>query len=177
MNRLRQQRTMWPAWFAVVGWLMPAVGATANEVGLRPETQPIIHDLRLDFQGTMHGRLIDVEGRPVIEETLELIREGETITRAVSDANGRFQFPAVSTGVYQIHWQSSMVVCRVWDEAVAPPIAKNKVVLVDVPPLVRGQRPAREIFRNPLFVGLFVAAAIAIPIAVHQSRTEQPPSS
>lgn len=177
MNRFWQRKTTWPAWLAVAAWLMPAMQATADEPTLRPETQPIIHDLQTDFQGTMHGRLIDLEGRPVIEETLELIREGETIARAVSDSNGRFRFASVSTGVYQIQWKSSVVVCRVWAATVAPPVAKDKLVLLDAPPLVRGQRPAREIFHNPLFIGLFVAAAIAIPVAVHQSRKDQPPSS
>lgn len=177
MNRLRQRKTMWLAWLAVSAWFLPTAGLAANDQTLRPETQPIIHDIRLDLQGTMHGRLIDTEGRPIIEETLELIREGETITRAVSDSDGRFQFASVSTGVHQIHWKSSMVVCRVWTDNVAPPIAKDKLVVLDMPPLVRGQRPAREIFHNPLFIGLFVAAAIAIPIAVNQSRSDKPPSS
>jgi hypothetical protein len=177
MNRMRQRRTTWLAWLAVSAWLFPTAGWTANDEPLRPETQPIIHDIRLDPQGTMHGRLLNLEGRPVIEETLELIREGETITQAMSDSDGRFQFSPVSTGIYQIQWKSSMVICRVWTDAVAPPVAKDKLVVLDVAPLVRGQRPAREIFHNPLFLGLFVAAAIAIPIAVHQSRSDRPPSS
>jgi hypothetical protein len=68
-------------------------------IGLtRPATQPVIHDIRLDLQGTLHGKLIDLEGRPVIEETLELIREGQVITRTVSGQDGQFRFAQVVGG-------------------------------------------------------------------------------
>ena len=168
---------MWVAWLAVAGWLFPTTGAFPDDGLTRSAVQPVIHDIRLDLQDTLRGRLIDLEGRPVIEETLESIREGQTITRAVSGQDGQFQFPQVAGGVYQIRFGNSMVVCRVWTDAAAPPVAKSQLIVLASPALVRGQQPVSEIFRNPLFIGLLVAAAIAIPVVVHQSRGDKPPSS
>jgi hypothetical protein len=165
---------MWVAWLAIASWLVPCAGAFPQDLPMRPEVQPVIHDIRLDLNGTLHGKLIDLEGRPVIEETLELIREGQIIATTASDQDGRFQFAPGSTGVYQIHWGQTMVVCRAWSEAAAPPVAKRQLVVLAAPSLVRGQQPAREIFRNPLFIGLLVAAAIAIPVAIHNSRSSSP---
>jgi hypothetical protein len=177
MNKMRQSKRMWVAWLAVAGWLLPTATVFPDDGLTRPAIQPVIHDIRLDLQGTLRGRLIDLEGRPVIEETLELIREGQTITRTVSGPDGQFQFAQVAAGVYQIRFGTSMVVCRVWTDAAAPPVAKSQLIVLAAPPLVRGQQPISEIFRNPLFIGLLVAAAIAIPVAVHQSRSDKPSGS
>jgi len=43
--------------------------------------------------------------------------------------------------------------------------------------VVRGQQPFSAIFTNTLFIGLVIAAAIAIPIAVHNSQDDQPSGS
>jgi len=43
--------------------------------------------------------------------------------------------------------------------------------------LMHGQQPFSAIFTNPLFIGLVIAAAIAIPIAVHNSQSDRPPGS
>jgi hypothetical protein len=177
MNKLRQSKGMWAAWLAVAGWWLPTASVFPDDGLTRPVAQPVIHDIRLDLQGTLHGKLIDLEGRPVIEETLELIREGQTITRAISGQDGQFRFAQVAGGIYQIRFGSSMVVCRVWTDAAAPPVAKSQLIVLEAAPVVRGQQPVSEIFRNPLFIGLLVAAAIAIPVAVHQSQGDKPSGS
>jgi hypothetical protein len=69
------------------------------------------------------------------------------------------------------------VTCRAWTHAAAPPAATDQLTVVDGPPLIRGQQPFSAVFTNPLFIGLVIAAAIAIPIAVHNAQHDHPSGS
>jgi hypothetical protein len=45
-------------------------------------------------------------------------------------------------------------------------------MMVSSPQLVRGQQPISAVFSNPLLIGLIIAAAIAIPVAIHNSQDD-----
>ncbi|MCL4207671.1 MAG: carboxypeptidase regulatory-like domain-containing protein [Pirellulaceae bacterium] len=177
MRNFGQRGKMLLAWLAVSGWLLPITPARADSPPVASASRPVIHDVRLDSRGSLQGRMIDLDGQPAPQESLELLRNGQIVAQTVSGADGQFEFAQVPAGVYQIRFGSYMVVCRVWTEGAAPPAAKGQLTVLSSPPLVRGQQPASEIFRNPLFIGLIVAAAIAIPVAVHNSRSDSPSGS
>ena len=51
----------------------------------------------------------------------------------------------------------------------APPAASQSLLLVKDGETIRGQQPIANLFTSPLVIGLVLAAAIAIPIAVNNS--------
>ncbi|MCH5375675.1 MAG: carboxypeptidase-like regulatory domain-containing protein [Planctomycetes bacterium] len=140
-------------------------------------TVPTVSDVRLDPQGTLRGQLVNLQGQPVADQPLELHRGGQTIARASSRADGEFVFQRLPAGVYQIRLGSYAAACRAWTADAAPPSAQSRLIMLSEPITVRGQQPIHEIFRNPLFIGLVVAAAIAIPVAIHNSQDDKPSGS
>jgi hypothetical protein len=66
----------------------------------------------------------------------------------------------------------SVHLCRCWAAGTAPPAAQGEVLLVPIGLVERGQRPIGEILANPILIGLIIAAAIALPIAVHNSKDD-----
>jgi len=160
---------------ACVAWLLPVREVAA--VPPAPGASGGIIDVRLDQRGAVCGRLLDVAGRPLADRPVVLQpTEGES-RAAQSDAAGDFVLPRISAGVHRLTAAGQTVNCRVWTHAAAPPSATDQLTVVAGDSIVRGQQPFSCIFTNPLFIGLVIAAAIAIPIAVHNSQNDRPPGS
>ena len=112
------------------------------------------------------GKRSNVAGQPAARQPTVLLQGLQVVAQTHSDAAGRFVFPQVRSGVYQISSGTTCIACRVWTKAAAPPAAQGHVVLRAETDVVRGQQPISHLFTNPLVVGLIVAAAVAIPLAV-----------
>ncbi|MEQ8835464.1 MAG: hypothetical protein RID07_01520, partial [Lacipirellulaceae bacterium] len=95
-------------------------------------------------------------------------------------ARGEFRFDNVATGSYQLQVGKQLKPCRVWKQAAAPPKANQGVMLISGEQIVRGQTYCgspvaagyggfKEAMTHPLVVAGVVAAAIAIPVAIHNS--------
>lgn len=162
---------------ACASWVLPThelAAAQPSAVGV-PATQ--IVDVRLDEHGALHGRLVDSTGQASADRTVLLQQAGGPPLAAQTDASGRFLLPRVAPGVHRAMAGQTAMVCRVWTLSAAPPSAVPEVLLAADPSVVRGQQPFSAIFTNPLFVGLVIAAAVAIPLAVHKSRGDRPSGS
>lgn len=96
---------------------------------------------------------------------------------AATDAAGQFVLPGVTAGIQRLTAEDAVLNCRIWTHAAAPPAAMDHVTLIADQTIVRGQQPFSAIFTNPLFIGLVIAAAVAIPIAVHNSQDDRPSGS
>ena len=167
------RRSMGMAWLAAAAWLLPILPAPAAE----SLNTPAVWDVRLTETGALQGRLVDLDGAPLELRQLQLLQAGATIAQTTSDPEGRFEFPQMSTGVYQLRFDSYAVNCRVWSAQTAPPAARSEFVVLAAPDTIRGQQPLHAVFRNPLFVGLVIAAAIAIPLSTQRSKEDLPPAS
>jgi len=162
---------------ACVAWLLPVreVAAIPPATGVGASGGMV--DVRLDQRGAVCGRLLDVAGRPLADRPV-ILQHTEGASRAAqSDAGGGFVLQHVSAGVHRLTAGDQTLNCRVWTHAAAPPSATDQLTLVAEHSIVRGQQPFSAIFTNPLFIGLVIAAAIAIPIAVHNSQNDRPPGS
>ena len=92
---------------------------------------------------------------------------------ATTDQRGGFVFSNLAAGTYRLETKSGVYLCRIWTHAAAPPSAAPSLLVVNDAQIERGQRPMKEIFRSdPLLMAAIVAAAIAIPIAVHKSQDD-----
>jgi hypothetical protein len=116
-------------------------------------------------------------GQPATRVALSRADDGP-IRVAMTDAEGRFTISVSQGGTYCLQTSEGISVCRIWTKAAAPPGAARSVLVVNDRLVQRGQRPIRELFTSdPIIVGTLVAAAIAIPIAVHKSRDDSPSGS
>jgi hypothetical protein len=96
--------------------------------------------------------------------------------QTIADRQGRFVFEDLGGGVWQVSSGAAVAVCRCWAANTAPPSATEQLLLVSPAAVQRGQRPIEEL-TTPILIGLVVAAAIAIPIAVHNAKKERPSGS
>jgi hypothetical protein len=134
-------------------------------------------DVRLDEQGSLRGTLVSVSGQPLAARPLLLQQFGGAEVRTESDATGGFVLRGVRAGMHRLVADDQIATCRVWTNAAAPPSAADRLTVVAGRPLIRGQQPISAVFTNPLFIGLVIAAAIAIPIAVHNAQNDHPSGS
>ena len=135
-------------------------------------------DLVMSADGALRGVVVDSNGRGVRGTVVQLLREGEKRGEAITDVNGHFQFTNLSGGVYHILTPSTISLCRIWTNKAAPPSANRELLIATGDLVARGQRPICDLFFvDPLLVGIIVAAAIAIPIAIHNSDDDAPSAS
>lgn len=157
---------------ACVGWLLPVPPSSASDETLASGPRPTLWDVRLDEHGTLRGRLIDGALRPLAERRVALWQAGQTMAVVSTDDQGLFRVPLVRGGVYQLSVGEASATIRVWTAQAAPPAAVQQLVLMDAPPVVRGQQPLSALLLNPLVIGLVIAAAVAIPLALHRDHHE-----
>lgn len=155
---------------------LPVMGAPPVE-----HRSKSVIDIRIDPRGRLQGTVVNPQGQRQSQTVVALLREGSESSvarRVATDANGQFAFTTVTPGTYRLQTDEGVVRCRLWSSAAAPPSAAARVLLVNDASLVRGQRPIRELFfSDPLLISVVVAAAIAIPVAVHKSRDDAPEGS
>jgi hypothetical protein len=130
-----------------------------------------ICDVELDDARRVHCLLTDVGGVPLSERTVIVVREGRPVATAMTDGRGEFSVGGLSGGVYHLASPGAERIVRVWTRGTAPPTAVDRVQLVASDDLVRGQWDANQwISLDTLTAIAIVAAAFAIPIAVHNAK-------
>jgi len=186
MHSLRrsQRVVVWIATLALVGqphWSLATEPTTA------PTTRRAVKgvaDVALDPTGRFVGQAADVSGKPLSQVDV-LITNGRDEYQTVTDRQGRFQVAGVRGGVYQIHLAGHVQLCRVWMPGTAPPGATEGLLVVRSGDIALGQScdcgqgvycgspvcgaksRAKRLLTHPLVFGGLVAAAIAIPVAIH----------
>ena len=94
---------------------------------------------------------------------------GRETRQVVSDDQGCFSVEPVHGGACHVVSADAASVCRCWAANTAPPSAAEQLTLVSQQRVERGQSPVHELY-TPILVSLVVAAAIAIPLAVHNAE-------
>ena len=149
-------------WLAMLGIALPnaVLGATPHAA---------VHDVKLNYTGELHGRILQTSGQPVANQTVQIHRNGQLIANAATDVNGQFVAANLSNGVYQVVSGGVQRTYRVWDRQSAPPIAQDYAVQTAGEEIVRGQGGGgiiAGIMSRPALVAMAVAVAVAVPIAL-----------
>ncbi len=135
-------------------------------------------DIALTKDGCLGGGVVSPQGKPVEKSQISLRQQGKTIAKLASGKQGGFSFSKVRSGTYELETRAGICRCRIWTNRAAPPSAVPAVMIVDGKTLVRGQHSMSEFFTSdPLLLGSIVAAAIIIPIAIHEARDDSPSGS
>jgi hypothetical protein len=156
---------------ATLGFCIPQVAiAAAPQAG----KAPVVTDVRLHESGAMLGQVVSPENLPASGLQVALQSNGKPLAVATSDKNGYFAFAGMQNGVYEVVAPEGRAMYRVWTPATAPPSAQLGALVVNGNDTVRGQHAMhgfRNLMANPWFVAGVIAAAVAIPVAIHNSKS------
>lgn len=151
------------------------IPASGRVVPGRP-AKPMMLDVALDAGGSLRGEVRNEQGQVKPDADVVLWKGMDVLQRVRTDARGRFQFDRLRGGQYRIATADVTIACRAWTAGLAPPAARQSLLVVANMYSARGQQPINEVFCfNPFLMGTIIAAAIAIPIAVHDSGDGQLP--
>ena len=132
------------------------------------EAKPV--DVSLAEDGKLYGRLLDSEGVPVGGQLIVVFRDGERVAETKSNSEGDFELDRLRGGLYVIAGKEGGGLYRVWASQTGPPSAKGIAVVYGDTTVVRGNRAWRSWVTSPAFIGIGLAGAIAIPIALHKNE-------
>ncbi len=164
----------------VVSWQIPIHQATAqsgasdahSRQDTSPDTSPDTSKpaikpvaVALADGGTIHGQAMASNGVPAAHTTVALGLKGKVIGRQRTDGEGRFTFSPLKPGVYVIATGQTALIVRCYNLHDAPQDAVRELLLSRDTMIARGQQPVCVLL-DPLVIGVVIAAAIAIPIAV-----------
>lgn len=167
------------SFLAVFGILLPVelLASETSRPPRRPEVVPTIVDISL-HENSVTGHVTDGSAVPVVGESVVAIQKQKLVARTVTGENGDFRLSGIRGGLCQLVAGDTVQVCRCWPRKAAPPSAQSGVLIASDAVVVRGQRPISDLLlADPIVFGLVVAAAIAIPIAVHNSSSDRPSGS
>ncbi len=182
MDVLRIIRGLCVVWGSM-GLILPASALEAAQAAGPAAAPPplaqrvkLLGDVRLDGSGQMHGWVVSGQGTPLADVPVVLSRAGRQPARTRTNQMGRFRVGPLRGGSYSMLVGRHAVVARAWADKTAPPGAADVALIVCGDDVIRGQMPLEEFFASDaVIICGMVAAMIAIPIAVHNSRSR--PSS
>lgn len=163
--------------------LPPSVAAAAEQppAAMADKTDRIV-DVALDSEGAFRGRVVDRQGRAISAARVVLLQEDRQIVSTKTNTNGDFAVAGIRGGVYLVAAANGMAICRVWVPGTAPPPAKQGVLIASDDGAVRGQYTRLDaladwITEHPILSYTFLAAVIAVPIAVIDHNRDKAPES
>lgn len=127
-----------------------------------------VFDVELAADHSLSGQLFGSEGQPKAGAVVRIVAEGGS--EATTDSQGRFRLKNVQAGVLHLSADNVDQAVRCWAPGTAPPRAAQRILLSSNQQIQRGQRPIADLLSGPVLIGLIIAAAIAIPIAIHNSK-------
>lgn len=154
---------------AFVSWLGMVLPATTFAADEQQKSLPVV-DVSLATDGSFRGSVVNANGQHLDGVSLQLRSMRNAKTMSTVTNNGEFAFEKVAGGSYQLTTPNSNYFCRIWTKQAAPPSAVDKLLVVSDDRLARAQRPMCQFFMaDPFWISVAVAAAVVIPIAVHNS--------
>jgi hypothetical protein len=163
---------------ACLGMLLPSwsLQAAGRDVGSRQDDSTsardaAVIDVALDDGGTLSGQVVDAQGKPVVRTSVAISQLDREVASAVTDRSGHFRVSGLRGGMYRLATGKTMRVYRFWAPGTAPPSVRCGTLVVPNEEQVLGQdqKGFFQFLRNPWFVGAVVAAAIVLPIVLHDS--------
>lgn len=165
MKLLKLLRCCAVVW-ASVCTAIPHLAYGATPMGSAAAT---VHDVALQAGGVLSGQVLDSQGAPAALTRVVLAQNMQATATTQTDAQGRFEFAGLKSGVYQVATEKGGAVYRLWSAGTAPPAAQAQALVVNGDTVVRGalgQGGLINFLSNPWVLGGIVAAAIAIPLAL-----------
>lgn len=159
--------------FAVLGMAIPV---QASE----PPVQRTIQDVRLTKDNLLLGAVVGPAGELKPNALVQISHGKQVVATVRTDAKGRYAVKGLRTGVHSVKTAHQQSTCRFWKADVAPPTAKNALVLAHGSTVVRGQSGEGGVGSVLLPLAFFgaVAAVTIVSTTEDDDRTvSTPPAS
>ena len=151
---------------ATVGVCLPELALAAT-----PPAAPAVIDVAMSDGGVLHGQVVDLQGGNSIGVPVSVRSQDKEIIRTTTAKDGRFTVQGLRGGVYQVSAGEGQGAYRLWTAKAAPPSAqKNAIVYTQG---IFGGGP-KMLLANPIVVTGLVATAIAVPVAIVNSKSSSP---
>ena len=187
--RFMQRSCVWGSVAVLVfqpQFLFAAEQPTASAPSTPARAMAVV-DVELQPDGLLLGQLVDGQGRPLSATTIQLTSKQKK-WQVQTDQQGRFQLKNMTGATYTVQSGQQVQLVRAWAPGTAPPSATKGLLFVQDGDLVLAQHCASPVcgsavaaakhpLANPWVVGGLVAAAIAIPVAIHNSNNDSTPAS
>lgn len=152
---------------SLVGLCIPTVALAGP-----PASEPAVVDIALADGGTLHGRVIDLEGGNVTGIPVSLQTQDREVVSAVTVSDGQFSVKGLQGGVYHVAAGQGQGSYRLWSPGTAPPAAHNDAIVYTQNG--HGGGGIKMLLSNPIVIAGIVATAIAVPVALANSRSSSP---
>ena len=145
-------------------------------------------DVVLAPGGVLRGQVQTGQAAPCGAMELVLIQVGKESARTTTDRHGEFQLSGVRGGAYAVSAGGATMDVRLWAEGIAPPSARDALLVITRDDVLSGQSPAAspgqglDVTRgqdpggtfwrtvtNPWVSAGLIGAAIAVPIALNNN--------
>ena len=146
-----------------------------------------VADVALQRGGLLEGQVVNASGHGEPNVVVRL-KSGRATWQTDTDSRGWFRFSDLRGGAYQFEVSGQGQPIRAWSAGTAPPNATLGILVTPSTDVVRGQRVVsprtnrffrimKQKFSEPLFVTGVALTAVAIPVAIHNSNDDDPPTS
>ncbi len=167
---------------ACLGMLIPApvlhaATGDAPQQQWRATPNPAVRvDVALGADGSLRGQAVNAQGKPAAMTRVSLLQDDRTVATAMTDRDGNFLVRGMRAGTYRLVAGQASVTYRLWRPNTAPPSAtRAALVVVDGRQVLAQDGPLGYWLTNPWVVAGLVAAAVAIPVAIHNHQTDNGP--
>ena len=171
-------RTTFPfflAFVAAFGLVVPYQAFAASVASQK--TVVNIDDVKLHKNGNLYGVVLTSALRPAPNSPVTIQQGKDVLAKTKTNKSGGFGFAGLKSGVYQLVSPEGHQTVRVWNGKVAPPSAAPQAVLVnDTVRAQQGMNGLKVFLSNPFVIAAIIATAIAVPVAIHNSGSDEPAS-
>jgi hypothetical protein len=176
---------------ACLGLLIPspvvaAVAAPRETAATTPRPAAKVFDVELQKGGMLLGQVVNAQGAPQVKTPVSLIQGDKTLATTTTNRGGFFAVQRVPAGTYRLAAGKTQGVYRLWATGTSPPTAQPGTLMVVGQGPSRGQNcgpgggggsgggsgPIGYWLSNPWIIAGLVAAAIAIPVAIHNHQID-----
>ncbi len=164
---------------ATLGMCLPQVAFAAE-----PVSMPAVVDVALSDGGVLHGQVVDLQGAGVAGVPVSVKAQDRDVATATTAADGTFSVQGLRGGMYRVAAGQGQGVYRLWSAGTAPPAAQTGATIytqngavdgnVVVYTQYGGGGTLKMLLSNPIVIAGIVATAIAVPVALANSRSSSP---
>ena len=155
MNRLFRETLVT---LAALGICAPQIAFTAE-----PTQGSAVLDIALRDGGVLQGQVVGPQGSGLAGVPVSIKADGRDVVATSTTSDGSFAVQGLRGGVYQLAAGSTNGVYRFWSAGTAPPVAQQDAIVHVQGPNTGGSTP---FILSPWVIGLGIAAAIAVPVAL-----------
>jgi hypothetical protein len=148
---------------AVLGMCLPGMAFAAS-----PAPAPAVVDVAMADGGVLHGQLVDLQGGNAAGVPVAVKAQNQQVLRTTTLKDGHFTVEGLRGGVYQVAAGQGQGVYRLWTAKAAPPSAQKHAIVFTA------GGGAKMLLANPIVIAGVVATAVAVPVAVANSRPSSP---